>query len=219
MRPPRGTLPARRFGLRLMPMLDRANIIALSSRHLATAGAVLLMLAVSAVVAWPQAASPQPSAPSSLGVAPAQQAAPDQGAPQPGGPAPDPAAHDENSGLFNEMGKLFEKSLSIFPPLKSPQQTIDDWNARARDAGDSLTRLAKPSSMVTGRSGCPVAGNGAPDCKAGADKLCQAKGFREGKSLDTDAAEKCAAKVYLPGYKREPGDCRTENYVTRALCQ
>jgi hypothetical protein len=200
-------------------MLDRANIIALSSRHLATAGAVLLMLAVSAVAAWPQAASPQPSAPSSLGVAPPQQAAPDQGAPQPGGPAPDPAAHDENSGLFNEMGKLFEKSLSIFPPLKSPQQTIDDWNARARDAGDSLTRLAKPSSMVTGRSGCPVAGNGAPDCKAGADKLCQAKGFGEGKSLDTDAAEKCAAKVYLPGYKREPGDCRTENYVTRALCQ
>jgi hypothetical protein len=25
--------------------------------------------------------------------------------------------------------------------------------------------------------------------------------------------------VYMPGYKREPGDCRTENYVTRALCQ
>jgi hypothetical protein len=47
----------------------------------------------------------------------------------------------------------------------------------------------------------------------------QAKGFREGKSLDTDAAEKCSAKVYLPGYKRAPGDCRTENYVTRALCQ
>jgi hypothetical protein len=45
------------------------------------------------------------------------------------------------------------------------------------------------------------------------------KGFKEGKSLDTDAAAKCSAKVYLPGYKRGPGDCRTENYVTRALCQ
>lgn len=125
--------------------------------------------------------------------------------------------------MFNEMGKLFEKSLSVFPSLKSPQETIEDLNSRAqeatKDAGDSLTRLAKPSSMVTGRMGCPVAGNGAPDCKAGADKLCQAKGFREGKSLDTDAAEKCSAKVYLPGRKREPGDCRTENYVTRALCQ
>jgi hypothetical protein len=72
---------------------------------------------------------------------------------------------------------------------------------------------------VTGRMGCPVSANGAPDCKAAADKLCQSKGHQEGKSLDTDAAEKCSAKVFLPGRKREPGDCRTENYVTRALCQ
>ena len=35
-----------------------------------------------------------------------------------------------------------------------------------------------------------VAANGAPDCKAGADRLCQSKGYKEGKSLDTDAAEK-----------------------------
>ena len=27
------------------------------------------------------------------------------------------------------------------------------------------------------------------------------------------------AKVYLPGYKRQPGDCKNENYLTRALCQ
>jgi hypothetical protein len=198
-----------------MPMLDRTdNIIALSSRRLATAGAVLLMLASAGDVAWPQAASP----PSSPGVqAPAQQAAPSQQS-EPVPPSAPPGRED-NPGLFNEMGKWVEKSLSILPPLKSPQQTIDDWNARAREAGDSLTHLAKPSSMVTGRIGCPVAGNGAPDCKAAADKLCQTKGFKEGKSLNTDAAEKCAAKVYLPGYKREPGDCRTENYVTRALCQ
>jgi hypothetical protein len=111
----------------------------------------------------------------------------------------------------------------MLPTLKSPSETLEDWNARAKDAtkdaGDSLTRLAKPSSTVTGRMGCPVAANGAPDCKAGADKLCQTKGFKEGKSLDVDAAEKCSAKVYFPGYKRQPGDCRTENYVTRALCQ
>ena len=50
-------------------------------------------------------------------------------------------------------------------------------------------------------------------------RLCQNKGYKEGKSLDTDAAEKCSPKVYLPGYKRQPGDCKTENHVTRALCQ
>ena len=116
------------------------------------------------------------------------------------------------------MGKLFDKSLSILPPIKSPGETIDDFNARAKDAGETLSRLAKPL-MVTGRVICPVSANGAPDCKAASDKLCQTKGFKEGKSLDTDAAEKCSAKVYLPGYKRGPGDCRTENYVIRALCQ
>jgi hypothetical protein len=195
------------------------NLIALSRIHVATAGAVLSMLMITAGAGWPQAAAPPPP---SLGIqTPAQQAAPEPPALPQGEPPPSssPPARQENPGLFNEMGKLFEKSLSIFPPLKSPQETIEDWNTQAKDAGDSLTRLAKPSSMVTGRMGCPMAGNGAPDCKAGADKLCQAKGFREGKSLDTDAAEKCSAKVYLPGYKRGPGDCRTENYVTRALCQ
>ena len=79
--------------------------------------------------------------------------------------------------------------------------------------------MTTPSAMVTGRAGCVVASNGAPDCKAGADKLCQSKGFKEGKSLDTDAAEKCSPVVFLPGHKRGPNDCKTENFVTRALCQ
>jgi hypothetical protein len=204
-------------------MLDRSDHpIAMSCRYAATAAAALLILTVAAEIAWPQAAPPPSSQPSSPAVpALAQQAAPDRASPQPGEPAPSPAppAQEENPGLLNEMGKLFEKSLSVFPPLKSPSETIDDFNARAKDAGDTLSRLAKPASMVTGRMGCPVAANGAPDCKLAADKLCQAKGFKEGKSLNTDSAEKCAARVYMPGYKREPGDCRTENFVTRALCQ
>jgi hypothetical protein len=204
-------------------MLDRPdNPIALSSRYAATAAAALLILMIAAEVAWPQAAPPPSSQPSSPGVqAPAPQAAPDRASPQPGEPAPSPSPppQEDNPGLLNEMGKLFEKSLSVFPTLKSPGETIDDLNTRAKDAGDTLSRLAKPASMVTGRMGCPVAANGAPDCKLAADKLCQAKGFKEGKSLNTDSAEKCSAKVYMPGYKREPGDCRTENYVTRALCQ
>jgi hypothetical protein len=174
------------------------------------------MLTVAPGVGWPQAAPP-----SSLGVqSPAQQPLPEQPAPQQIEPAPPaPAPSGENPGLINEMGKLFEKSLSILPKMKSPGETIDDLNARAKDAGESLSNMAKPSRMVTGRAACVVATNGAPDCKAGADKLCQSKGYKEGKSLDTDAAEKCSPKVYLPGRKREPGDCKTENYVIRALCQ
>lgn len=179
---------------------------------------------VALTVAMTTSASPQ-TAPPSLGVqGPPQQTLPDRPASPQGEPAPPSTpAQQENPGLINEIGKLWEKSKSVLPTLKSPQETIEDLNTRAKDAtkdaGESLSRLAKPSLMVTGRMGCPVSANGAPDCKAGADKLCQSKGYKEGKSLDTDAAEKCSAKVYLPGYRREPGDCRTENYVTRALCQ
>ena len=169
----------------------------------ATACLVLMLLAATSGDGWPQGAS-QPS--------PGLQSPPPQ---QTETPPPPP----ENPGLINEIGKLFEKSKSMLPPLKSPGETIDDLNTRARDAGESLSSIARPSSMVTGRAACLVAANGAPDCKAGADKLCQSKGFKEGKSLDTDAAEKCSPKVFIPGRKREPGDCRTENFVTRALCQ
>jgi hypothetical protein len=201
-------------------MPDRKNLPTMPPRmRVAIAGAAMLTLMISAGSAWPQ--TPPPA---SLGLQTPADQSPPEGAPpiQQSAPMP-PSAPPENPGLINEMGKFFEKSMSIFPPLKTPSETLEDWNSRAKeatkDAGDSLTRLAKPSSMVAGRMGCPVATNGAPDCKAGADKLCQAKGYKEGKSLDTDAAEKCSAKVYLPGYKRVAGDCRTENYVTRALCQ
>jgi hypothetical protein len=199
-------------------MLDRpGNLIAQSRTQVATAGAASLMWMIAAGAGWPQAA-----ALSSPGVQePAQQAAPDRPAPQQGGPSPPsvPPAREDNPGLFNELGKMFQNSLSILPPLKSPGETIDDFNARAKDAAETLSRLTKPSSMVAGRMICPVSTNGAPDCKLGADKLCQAKGFKEGKSLNTDSAETCSAKVLIPGRARKPEDCRTDNYVTRALCQ
>ena len=195
-------------------MPDRAgHSFKLFGTQVARTGLVLSMLAIAPESGWSQAASPP-----SLGLqSPAQQSVPAQ--PEPQQIEPPPLPREENPGLINEIGKLFEKSKSLLPPLKSPNETIDDLNARAKGAGESLSNLAKPSSMVTGRAACLVAANGAPDCKAGADRLCQSKGYKEGKSLDTDAAEKCSPKVYLPGRKREPGDCKTENYVTRALCQ
>ena len=170
------------------------------------------MLLLAAGPGWPQGAAPP-----ALGLQePAQQSVPPQAAPGPPPPAP---AREENSGLINEIGKLFDK----LPTLKSPQQTIEDFNARAREAAkgasDSLSGLATPSSMVTGRMACPVSANGSPDCKLGAEKLCQSKGYKEGKSLNTDSAESCSAKVLIPGRARKPDDCRTDNYVTSALCQ
>ena len=195
-------------------MPDRTGPLFTSiATQVATAGLALSMLALASGAGWPQTASPP-----SLGLqSPARQPLPAQPAPQQ--IELQPPAPEENPGLINEIGKLFEKSKSMLPSIKSPSETIDDLNTRAKDAGETLTNMAKPSVMVKGRAACLVAANGAPDCKAGADKLCQSQGYKEGKSVDTDAAEKCSAKAYLPGRPREPGDCKTENYVIRALCQ
>jgi hypothetical protein len=170
----------------------------------ATASAVLAVL-----LGTMQPARTQSMPPPSLGV---QEQAP----PQPGPQSSAPPAREENPGLINEMGKLFGK---ILPPLKSPGETMDDLNTRARDAGDALSRLAKPSAMVTGRIACPASANGAPDCKQAAEKLCQSKGYKEGKSLNADSAETCSPKVLIPGRQRKPDDCHTDTFVTRALCQ
>jgi hypothetical protein len=170
------------------------------------AALALPLMLIAAGAAWPQ------SAPPSLGVqSPSQQSVPaPPPPPQQAEPAAPPAGED-NPGLINEIGKIWDK----LPRIKSPSETLDD----IKGAGESLTNLAKPSTMVTGRMACASSPNGAPDCKAGADRLCQSKGYKDGKSLDTDAVEKCSPKVYIPGRKREPGDCKTENFVIKALCQ
>jgi hypothetical protein len=194
-------------------MPDRSGDPAAPARTpAATVAAAILALMMAAGAARCQTAPP----PSSPGVqAPAGPVAPDQAAPPQGEPAP---PREENPGLINEIGKMFGK----LPALKSPSETIDDLNARAKDAArgatDTLSHLATPL-MVTGHTECAASENGAPDCKTASNKLCQTMGFKEGKSLTTDSAETCSARVLIPGRPRKPGDCRTDTYVTRALCQ
>lgn len=158
-------------------------------RFAVVASALTMMAAESA---WPQAAA-QPSPPQETEA------------------EPSPGPRKENPGLINEIGKLLEKPGSLLPTLKGPKETIDD-------AADALSRLTT-SPGVKGRAACPLAANGAPDCKAAADKLCQSKGFKQGQSLDVDTARNCSAKALLSGRKPEESECRTETYVTRALCQ
>ncbi len=193
---------------RRMPL--RPCLFILSSRALAAIAALLLM---DAGEAWPQGAPPQPQAPS-LGLQEQPPAAPPQAEPAPAAQPP-----QENPGLINELGKLIGK----ITPSKSTGETLDDLNSRTKDAvkgaGDALSRLTGTGAMVSGRTACPAAGDGTPDCKSAADQLCKAKGYGEGKSLNTDSAEKCSAKVLIPGRKRKPDDCRTDTYVTTALCQ
>ncbi|MEA2884379.1 MAG: hypothetical protein QOH32_3635 [Bradyrhizobium sp.] len=184
----------------LLIMTDRnGNMIAM--RRLV---AVAVLLTIPAASGWPQAATrPTPSA---QGV-PAPATPPPQEQPAP----PSEPARKENPGLLNEIGKMLEHPTSMLPTFRSPKETLDD-------AADALSRLAK-SPGVKGRVICPVAPNGAPDCKAAADKLCHGNGFREGKSLDVDTTRNCSAKSWLSGRKPDESECRTETWVTRAVCQ
>ena len=170
-------------------MTDRTASLLARSRSLLAIAAAVLLSMTTAYQAWPQAA-PQPSSP-----------VPQRAEPE----APsEPVPRRENPGLINEIGKLL-------PTLKSPKETIDD-------AADALSRLAK-SPGVKGRVICPAAPNGAPDCKLAADRLCQDNGFRGGNSLDVDTTRSCSARSLLSGRKPDESECRTETWVTRAVCQ
>ena len=87
----------------------------------------------------------------------------------------------------------------------------------AKDAAGSVVRIPA-ARVVTGHEVCKVAPNGAPDCVAAATAMCKARGFEGGKSADMTTADVCPAKVYLSGRNSGP-ECRTETFVSRALCQ
>jgi hypothetical protein len=171
-------------------------------------GRMILLAALSVMLAAATAAwSQQPQ----LQVAPSQQAAPPPA-------ASPPAPERSNPGLVEELGKLLKDSASgLTSTLPSPGQALDGLNSSAKDATDSLKRMAPLSgqTVATGRTLCPAAANGAPDCKLAADQLCKAKGYAEGRSVDIESTQKCSAKAYFSGN----GACRTENFVTRAVCQ
>lgn len=180
--------------------------------------AMVMVVSVAATgTAWPQAAPPTGASPAAPPPVP------------PAAPAP-----PENPGLINEIGKLLAKPSSLLPsfgaskPAEPPAPPSAEPPAAPAAPEPPAAKPAAPAetpslfavpSMVTGRATCPVSANGAPDCKAAAVNLCAGKGYKDGKSLATDTVEKCSAKLLIPGRPRQPGDCKTENYVTRALCQ
>lgn len=172
--------------------------------------AMSIALTVTATTAWPQQQL-------RIQVDPAPQSAPAQAAPPVAEQAP-PVSAPANPGLVEEIGKLLKNSASgLTSTLAGPQRAIESLNSSAKDATDSLKQIGPLSSqtMVGGRALCPPAPNGAPDCKIASDRLCKEKGYKEGKSVDIESAQKCSAKAYFAGN----GACRTENFVTRAVCQ
>jgi hypothetical protein len=104
--------------------------------------------------------------------------------------------------------------------MKGAGEALSEFHNKARDnAKQAAGALVPPSRIVDGRGRCEVAPNGAPDCAAAAKSVCAAKGFQAGQSVATQTEEKCPARVLLSGRSPAAGECKTETFVTRAVCQ
>ena len=138
-------------------------------------------------------------------------------------------ASAEQQGFFGGIVRWFDRQTSkIGSGFKDASSQVENFGHEASIAAGTTVKGAKdaagavariPSArVVTGHQKCNVAPNGAPDCVAAAHTICKAKGFDSGKSVDMTTAEVCPAQVYLSG-RSSGADCRTETFVSRALCQ
>jgi hypothetical protein len=135
--------------------------------------------------------------------------------------APSPPA--ERSSVFDRIGRWVDESLSsVNSSFKGARESIENIGAQAggaaKDAAGAVARLPS-SGIVIGRELCSPAPNGAPDCRAATEVMCRTKGFKSGRSLDIQSAQKCPARIWLSGRAPKPGECAEESFVTRAMCQ
>jgi hypothetical protein len=154
----------------------------------------------------------------------------------------EPANPGYQPGFIDAFGRFIGESASkLNSQLKSTNETLGNLGSQttgaAKDAAQGAAQAAAQAAVgtakeaagviiglpsqhiVTGRERCAAAANGAPDCRSAADAACRAKGFAAGKSLDTQSAQKCPARVWLSGRLPADGDCQLETFVTRAVCQ
>jgi hypothetical protein len=138
---------------------------------------------------------------------------------------PKPADDD----VLGKIGRWFEDQFSNFGDnLKNAGSKIDNFGREAgvaakttvntaKDAAEAVAKLPN-ARFMTGHEKCVTSPNGAPDCLAAANALCKAKGFEGGKSVDMTTAEVCPARVWTSG-RLADASCKTETFVSRALCQ
>ena len=126
-------------------------------------------------------------------------------------------------GLVDAIGGWLGDSTTKFRlDLKDAQQTFDQLTDQTREAAKDATgaMIGVPNMRIMlVHERCPLAASGGPDCQTAAAMACRGKGFAGGKSLDTQAEQKCPPQVLLRGRAPDAGECRTETFVTRALCQ
>jgi len=140
-----------------------------------------------------------------------------------------PAVEPNRPGFIDAFGHWIENSVGNWNSgLKDAAGVAQDAAGAASDAAkgagnvvtdtaDAVARL--PSTRVIAeRATCPVAPNGAPDCRLAAETICKSHGFASGSSVDFQTVEKCPP-VALNRPNNEPAVCVIESYVTRSLCR
>lgn len=124
------------------------------------------------------------------------------------------AAHTETKpDVFDDIGDWFSRQWSRFQ--RDTRRSVE----AAKDAAEGVAKFSDQRT-VRGHEVCGVAPNGAPDCQSAATRLCRSAGYASGKSLDSTTAENCpAARMLLSGPARQAaGECRSETFISRALC-
>jgi hypothetical protein len=141
-----------------------------------------------------------------------------------------PANDHHEPGFLESAGKWLDKQVEDAKAMfGSVGKGVQDFGHEAgvaarttadsaKDAAEGVASKLAPASVVRGHEVCKIAPNGAPDCVAAADAICKSKGFKSGKSVDMTTAETCPAKVYIAGRSNGP-ECKTETFVSSALCQ
>lgn len=132
----------------------------------------------------------------------------------------------EDLGFFGNIGRWFDEQGQWFnSTFTDAGRGVQNFGREAgiaakttaqtaKEAADAMARLPN-ARVVVGHEKCKNAPNGAPDCLAAAVSVCKAKGFGSGTSVDMTTAEVCPPKALVSGR----GECKTETFVSRVLCQ
>jgi hypothetical protein len=214
---------------------------AISCRRAAALCTIALALAQAPAFAQlRQGLAPADSSPSFAPLPPATPQVPDQQQLAP--PQQAPSAGQQQPGAFEQFGRWWDQSITnmnqsltnmnnswkdtfksnVTPSWpdtsKATSEAAADMAKGAAAAADAMGSL-DTSRVIAGPVVCALAPNGAPDCRAAAERLCKQNGYNTGSSVDYVTAEKCPAEVTIAGRRPVPGECPIEHTVTKALCQ
>jgi hypothetical protein len=157
---------------------------------------------------------------------------------QPRPPNQENAAAPGDGGLVDAFGRWIKDSVNNWNTgvkgaadvatdvAKGAADVATDVAKGAADAATTVTRETADAvariptaRFVNAREVCPVAPNGAPDCRAAAETICKAHGFSSGSSADFQTYQKCPPIALNRADGGPPPPCTIESAVTRALCQ